>query len=162
MWLATRRANRPGSGWTKNEVENLLYAGFLGVFLGGRIGYVLFYNFPQFMADQRTQAVSGGTVRSNTKEQDPPSILPAHDLTDHLPEHAGAKPGVFLLSGVKIVNVLLSDSFFHDLIPPAPFCYSYYRQAGQLLFVSVFPLIFLVNTDGFTDIGSPSLLQDIT
>ena len=35
MWLATRRANRPGSGWTKNEVENLLYAGFLGVFLGG-------------------------------------------------------------------------------------------------------------------------------
>ena len=24
MWLATRRANRPGSGWTKNEVENLL------------------------------------------------------------------------------------------------------------------------------------------
>lgn len=51
MWLATRRANRPGSGWTKNEVENLLYAGFLGVFLGGRIGYVLFYNFPQFMAD---------------------------------------------------------------------------------------------------------------
>lgn len=32
MWLAGRRANRPGSGWTKNEVENLLYAGFLGVF----------------------------------------------------------------------------------------------------------------------------------
>lgn len=28
MWLATRRANRHGSGWTKNEVENLLYAGF--------------------------------------------------------------------------------------------------------------------------------------
>ena len=46
MWLAVRRANRPGSGWTKNEVENLLYAGFLGVFLGGRIGYVLFYNLP--------------------------------------------------------------------------------------------------------------------
>lgn len=35
MWLAGRRASRPGSGWTKNEVENLLYAGFLGVFLGG-------------------------------------------------------------------------------------------------------------------------------
>ena len=51
MWLATRRANRPGSGWTKNEVENLLYAGFLGVFLGGRIGYVLFYNLPLFLQD---------------------------------------------------------------------------------------------------------------
>lgn len=50
MWLAVRRANRPGSGWTKEEVENLLYAGFLGVFLGGRIGYVLFYNLPQFLA----------------------------------------------------------------------------------------------------------------
>ncbi|SER22492.1 Prolipoprotein diacylglyceryl transferase [Rosenbergiella nectarea] len=49
MWLATRRANKPGSGWTKNEVENLLYAGFLGVFLGGRIGYVLFYNLPLFL-----------------------------------------------------------------------------------------------------------------
>lgn len=51
MWLATRRANCLGSGWTKNEVENLLYAGFFGVFFGGRIGYVLFYNFLQFMAD---------------------------------------------------------------------------------------------------------------
>lgn len=28
MWLAVRRANKPGSGWTKDEVENLLYAGF--------------------------------------------------------------------------------------------------------------------------------------
>ncbi|MEG1347064.1 MAG: prolipoprotein diacylglyceryl transferase, partial [Hafnia sp.] len=49
MWLAVRRANKPGSGWTKDEVENLLYVGFLGVFLGGRIGYVLFYNFPLFL-----------------------------------------------------------------------------------------------------------------
>ncbi|BAE75253.1 Prolipoprotein diacylglyceryl transferase [Sodalis glossinidius str. 'morsitans'] len=49
MWLAVRRANRPGSGWPKEEVENLLYAGFLGVFLGGRIGYVLFYNLPLFL-----------------------------------------------------------------------------------------------------------------
>ncbi|OIV47022.1 prolipoprotein diacylglyceryl transferase [Sodalis sp. TME1] len=49
MWLAVRRANRPGSGWRKEEVENLLYAGFLGVFLGGRIGYVLFYNLPLFL-----------------------------------------------------------------------------------------------------------------
>ncbi|HBQ79682.1 MAG TPA: prolipoprotein diacylglyceryl transferase, partial [Erwinia persicina] len=49
MWLAVRRANKPGSGWKKEEVENLLYAGFLGVFLGGRIGYVLFYNMPLFL-----------------------------------------------------------------------------------------------------------------
>ncbi|ATA25075.1 prolipoprotein diacylglyceryl transferase [Brenneria goodwinii] len=49
MWLATRRANKPGSGWTKDEVENLLYIGFLGVFVGGRLGYVLFYALPSFL-----------------------------------------------------------------------------------------------------------------
>ncbi|MDW5501966.1 prolipoprotein diacylglyceryl transferase [Pseudomonas lundensis] len=49
MWLAVGRANKPGSGWTKDEVENLLYAGFLGVFVGGRVGYVLFYNLPLFI-----------------------------------------------------------------------------------------------------------------
>lgn len=48
MWLAVRRANKPGSGWSKDEVENLLYVGFLGVFVGGRLGYVLFYNFSSF------------------------------------------------------------------------------------------------------------------
>ncbi|UVK77419.1 MAG: phosphatidylglycerol--prolipoprotein diacylglyceryl transferase [Sodalis sp. Fse] len=48
MWLAMRRANMPGSDWTKKEVETLLYAGFLGIFFGGRIGYVLFYNLPIF------------------------------------------------------------------------------------------------------------------
>ncbi|UDG79700.1 prolipoprotein diacylglyceryl transferase [Candidatus Steffania adelgidicola] len=49
MWLAIRRAKRPGSGWGKEEVENFLYIAFLGLFLGGRIGYVLFYNFPLFL-----------------------------------------------------------------------------------------------------------------
>ncbi|CAJ0993221.1 prolipoprotein diacylglyceryl transferase [Pantoea sp. Nvir] len=49
MWLAARRAHKPNSNWKKEEVENLLYASFLGVFLGGRIGYVLFYNFLLFL-----------------------------------------------------------------------------------------------------------------
>ncbi len=51
MWLACRRADKPNSGWNKAEVENLLYFGFLGVFLGGRIGYVFFYNLPMFLSD---------------------------------------------------------------------------------------------------------------
>lgn len=51
MWLAMRRASHPASGWKKNEVESLLYTCFLGVFLGGRIGYVLFYNLPTFLQD---------------------------------------------------------------------------------------------------------------
>ncbi|MGL9760432.1 MAG: prolipoprotein diacylglyceryl transferase [Symbiopectobacterium sp.] len=49
MWLAVRRANKPGSGWTKEEMKNLLYLGFLGMFVGGRLGYVLFYAFSLFI-----------------------------------------------------------------------------------------------------------------
>ena len=51
MWLAGRRADAPNSGWTRNEVSDLLFYGFLGVILGGRIGYVLFYDFDLFLAD---------------------------------------------------------------------------------------------------------------
>lgn len=51
LWLANRRAVKPNSGWTKNEVETLLYVGFVGVFIGGRLGYVLFYNLPVFLND---------------------------------------------------------------------------------------------------------------
>lgn len=45
IWLAGRRAN----GWCKTEVETLLYAGFIGLFLGGRIGYMVFYQLPIFL-----------------------------------------------------------------------------------------------------------------
>ncbi|USH01994.1 prolipoprotein diacylglyceryl transferase [Grimontia kaedaensis] len=51
LWLANRRADKTGSGWTRDEVGDLLFAGFLGVVLGGRIGYVLFYQFDAFLAD---------------------------------------------------------------------------------------------------------------
>ncbi|MCO4200754.1 prolipoprotein diacylglyceryl transferase [Aeromonas hydrophila] len=51
MWLAGRRADAPNSGWSRNEVSDLLFYGFLGVILGGRVGYVLFYNFDMFLAD---------------------------------------------------------------------------------------------------------------
>lgn len=49
MWLAVRRSKKPGSHWTKDEVENLIYYCFLGVFVGGRLGYVVFYNLPLFL-----------------------------------------------------------------------------------------------------------------
>src|SRR5262245_52423783 len=44
-WLGTRRAAKPGSGWTKEQVADLVTNGMLGAILGGRIGYILFYNF---------------------------------------------------------------------------------------------------------------------
>ncbi|OOF15245.1 prolipoprotein diacylglyceryl transferase [Salinivibrio sp. MA427] len=51
LWLANHRATKPNSGWNKEEVSDLLFAGFLGVVLGGRIGYVLFYQLDAFIAD---------------------------------------------------------------------------------------------------------------
>ena len=50
-WLASRRAARPGSGWTKDQVADLITNGMLGAILGGRIGYILFYNFGAFLEE---------------------------------------------------------------------------------------------------------------
>ena len=50
-WLAVRRANQSNSGWTVDQVDSLLFNGFMGVFLGGRIGDVFFYNFDHFVQD---------------------------------------------------------------------------------------------------------------
>ena len=51
-WLGTRRV-RAGRfpGVTENDFGDLLFYGMLGVVLGGRIGYVLFYAFSEFLAD---------------------------------------------------------------------------------------------------------------
>ncbi|WP_085247658.1 prolipoprotein diacylglyceryl transferase [Gilliamella mensalis] len=51
LYLAKRRANKPNSLWTPQQVENLLFWGFLGLFIGGRLGYVFFYNFHAFTQD---------------------------------------------------------------------------------------------------------------
>ncbi|CAM3716975.1 prolipoprotein diacylglyceryl transferase [Vibrio aquimaris] len=51
LWLANRRADQADSGWTREQVSDLLFAGFLGVVIGGRIGYVVFYNFDLFLQD---------------------------------------------------------------------------------------------------------------
>ena len=50
-WLGTLRARKPGSGWNPEEISDMLFYGALGVILGGRIGYVLFYNFGLFIDD---------------------------------------------------------------------------------------------------------------
>ncbi len=46
MLLANARARQPvfaHAGWTRRDIEDLLFWGVLGVVLGGRIGYCLFY-----------------------------------------------------------------------------------------------------------------------
>ena len=50
-WLGVRRAKEPNSGWTVDQVDSLLFNGFMGVFLGGRIGDVFFYNLDRFLRD---------------------------------------------------------------------------------------------------------------
>lgn len=50
-WLGNRRARAAGSGWTPQEVSDLVFYGALGAVLGGRIGYVFFYGFQQFLGD---------------------------------------------------------------------------------------------------------------
>ena len=50
LFLATRRTRQPqyaATGWSRREVEDLLFYGVLGTVLGGRLGYVLFYK-PDF------------------------------------------------------------------------------------------------------------------
>lgn len=51
LWLANRRADKPGSGWTRDEVSDLIFSCFFGVVIGGRVGYVLFYQFDVFLSD---------------------------------------------------------------------------------------------------------------
>ena len=46
IWLGAQRVKLPHfsqAGWTRRDVEDLLFYGVLGVVIGGRIGYVLFY-----------------------------------------------------------------------------------------------------------------------
>jgi len=50
-WLGCVRARQPGSGWNEDQVSDLVFWGAMGVVLGGRFGYVVFYNFEQFLAD---------------------------------------------------------------------------------------------------------------
>uniref|UniRef100_UPI0037C55BCE prolipoprotein diacylglyceryl transferase n=1 Tax=Silanimonas sp. TaxID=1929290 RepID=UPI0037C55BCE len=51
-WLGQRRL-RAGRlpGIDENAYGDLLFYGMLGVLLGGRVGYVLFYDLPAFLAD---------------------------------------------------------------------------------------------------------------
>lgn len=48
-WLAQLRAKRRFAPLTPEQVGDLIFYGALGVVLGGRLGYVLFYNFDYFL-----------------------------------------------------------------------------------------------------------------
>jgi phosphatidylglycerol:prolipoprotein diacylglycerol transferase len=51
-WLLQRRCGRgPGRDWTAEQVGDLVFYAALGAVLGGRLGYVLFYGFQDYLRD---------------------------------------------------------------------------------------------------------------
>lgn len=49
--LGCYRARQVDSGWTTEQVSDLIFYGALGAIVGGRLGYMLFYGFQQWMHD---------------------------------------------------------------------------------------------------------------
>ena len=47
--LGVYRARRPGSGWEKAEVADLIFYLMVGVIIGGRLGYLVFYDWQSFI-----------------------------------------------------------------------------------------------------------------
>ena len=53
LLLARRRVQQPqyaGIGWTARDIEDMLFYGVLGVVIGGRVGYALFYKPADYLA----------------------------------------------------------------------------------------------------------------
>ncbi|TRX72893.1 prolipoprotein diacylglyceryl transferase [Pseudomonas mangiferae] len=50
-WLATRRLQRFDPTWTREKLSDLVFWVAMGVIVGGRLGYVLFYDLPAYLAN---------------------------------------------------------------------------------------------------------------
>lgn len=50
-WLATRMADRPGAPWTRRHIDDFITWATLGIIVGGRLAYVVFYNLPYYIED---------------------------------------------------------------------------------------------------------------
>ena len=47
--LGRYRASKPESGWQADEISDMIFYMALGVIIGGRLGYVVFYNFAYYL-----------------------------------------------------------------------------------------------------------------
>jgi phosphatidylglycerol:prolipoprotein diacylglycerol transferase len=59
LWTGTLRTRLPHhqqAGWSRRDIEDLLFFGVLGVIIGGRLGYVLFYK-PGYYASHPLEAL---------------------------------------------------------------------------------------------------------
>ena len=50
-WLASRRVNAFEPSWNKEKLSDLVFWVAMGVILGGRLGYVLFYDLAAYIAE---------------------------------------------------------------------------------------------------------------
>jgi phosphatidylglycerol:prolipoprotein diacylglycerol transferase len=50
-WLGRLRAKQPWRGWRPEQMDDVMFFVVFGVVLGGRFGYVLFYNFSYFISN---------------------------------------------------------------------------------------------------------------
>jgi len=50
-WLARKRSADPHSTWQPQDIDDLIFYSALGVILGGRLGWVLFYGFERLSDD---------------------------------------------------------------------------------------------------------------
>ncbi len=48
-YLLYLRSRKPDSAWTPTQVGDLIFYAALGAVLGGRVGYILFYNLPFYL-----------------------------------------------------------------------------------------------------------------
>ena len=59
-WLLSRAAGRSDyANFSKDEVADLVFYCAIGAVLGGRMGYVVFYNFAEFIAQPAEQFAQG-------------------------------------------------------------------------------------------------------
>lgn len=52
-WLGSLRCKQPhiaAQGWQRKDIEDLLFIGVIGVVVGGRLGYILFYKLGYYLA----------------------------------------------------------------------------------------------------------------
>ena len=50
-WMARLRTKEPGFPWTSTQIEDLIFYSAVGLMVGGRLGYIFFYNFAAFVDD---------------------------------------------------------------------------------------------------------------
>jgi phosphatidylglycerol:prolipoprotein diacylglycerol transferase len=50
-FLARRRAAAPGSTWSAADVDDLIFFAAMGVIIGGRLGWIVFYGFSTWLDD---------------------------------------------------------------------------------------------------------------